>query len=61
MELNHLPFLQLVIFSTSLEKLLKRCLILKQGSGTRKIDACDGKEVDQMFLGMSLCPGIVRC
>lgn len=31
------------------------------GLGTKKIDACDGKEVDQMFLRMSLCPGIVRC
>lgn len=48
-------------FYKSLEKLLKRCLILKQGSGTEKIDECDRKKVDQMFLRMSLCPGIVKC
>lgn len=48
-------------FHSPLEKLLKRCLILKQGCGIKKIDASDWREVEQMIPRMPLCPGIVGC
>lgn len=49
------------IFLSLLEKLLKRCLVLKQGHGTEKNDTSDWREVDQMIPRMPLYPGIIGC